>query len=135
MRDLRMLIVEDDYLTQQVLQPMVSGYGTIETAIDGYLAAEKIERAYEEGQPYDLVFMDIRLSGLNGLEACGKIRDYERSCGVPDQDACKILMTTGMSDPHFVLESFKQGCDGFLLKPYSREELAAAIAKLGLLAE
>ncbi|MFZ4615934.1 MAG: response regulator [Rectinemataceae bacterium] len=133
MRDLRMLIVEDDYLAQQILKAGVAEYGTAETVNDGNQATGDIERAYEEGRPYDLVFMDIKLSGLNGLEALGRIRDYEKSSGVPDRDACKILVTTGLSDPHFVLESFKQGCDGFLVKPYSRQELAAAIAKLGLL--
>jgi two-component system chemotaxis response regulator CheY len=133
MRNLRMLIVEDDYLAQQILKAGVAEYGKAETANDGNQATGDIERAYEEGRPFDLVFMDIKLSGLNGLEALGRIRDYEKSYGVPDRDACKILVTTGLSDPHFVLESFKQGCDGFLVKPYSKEELAAAITKLGLL--
>ena len=131
-RELRMLVVEDEFLAQQLLKSLLADYGTIEVVADGNQAVRAVRQAYETGHSHDLIFMDIRLVGLDGLSALGQIRDYETKHGVPDRDACRILMTTGMSDPHFVLEAFKQRCDGFLAKPISREKLMEAIAKLDL---
>ena len=132
MHKLRMLIVEDDYLSQHLLLSFVAEYGSCDLADDGRKAVRAVEASYESDKPYDLIFMDIRLPELDGLDAIGEIRALEASHGDPACASLKILMTTAMNDPHFVIEAFKKQCDGYITKPFSKPMLEKEIKKLGL---
>ena len=132
MRNIRMLIVEDEFLSWQLLQAFVGEYGRSDVAADGEEAVAAVKRSYEEGQPYDLVFMDIVLPKLDGQAALKAIREFEASRGILASGTCKVLMTTALSDAKTVMEAFKNQCEGYLTKPYSKSMLDKAIAKLGV---
>jgi two-component system chemotaxis response regulator CheY len=94
MGDARILIVEDEFLSWQLLQSYVAEYGGAEVAVDGEEAIRKVEAAYEAGRPFYLVFMDIVLPRLDGQAAILAIREYESSRAVPRGERCKIVLTT-----------------------------------------
>jgi two-component system chemotaxis response regulator CheY len=132
MRELKMLIVEDEFLSRQLLQTYVAEYGSCDVAVDGKEAVKAVKISYEAGKPYDLVFMDIMLPELDGQAALKEIRAYEAGRGILGGETCKVLMMTALSDAHSVMEAFKNQCEGYITKPYSRIKLDEAIRKIGL---
>jgi DNA-binding NarL/FixJ family response regulator len=67
----------------------------------------------------DVVLMDVRMPGINGIEAARQIRDI--------RPATKILMLTVSDDEEDLYEAIKAGVNGYLLKEISVEEVAEAI--------
>lgn len=130
MRELRMLIVEDEFLSRQLLSMYLEGYGRYDIAVNGQEAVNAVMSSYETKSPYDIVFMDIMLPDKDGLTALKEIREYESSHEIFGSATCKIIMMTALSDAGTVMESFKNQCEGYVTKPYSKEMVDETIAKL-----
>ena len=113
---LRALIVEDETLIAEELRERLSRLGfTIIVAVDS--AEEGIAIATRE-RP-DLVLMDIRLKGgKDGVEAATEIR---QQVDVP------IVYLTAYSDRATVDRARKTEYDGYILKPFRRDELQSTI--------
>lgn len=83
-----------------------------------YDCCEDLVEQYENGcQRYDLIFMDIYMGHLNGMEAVRQIRSFDRNVAV-------IFLT---SSPDYAVESYDVCAHGYLLKPIEREKLEAAM--------
>ena len=102
---MRLLIVDDDPLAALSLQTILSAKG-FEVIATGHSGEEAID-LYEELQP-DLLLMDIRMDGINGLEAARRILSR-------DSDA-KILFLTTFSDDGYIKEAISLGAMGYILK-------------------
>jgi two-component system chemotaxis response regulator CheY len=125
-----MLIVEDEFLSRQLLSMYLEGYGRYDIAVNGQEAVNAVMSSYETKSPYDIVFMDIMLPDKDGLTALKEIREYESSHEIFGSATCKIIMMTALSDAGTVMESFKNQCEGYVTKPYSKEMVDETIAKL-----
>ena len=131
---MRVLIVEDDFLSRNILRDLVSEYGVCDLAVDGEEAIMAFDLAWEDGAPYDLIFMDIMMPGTNGLEAVKRIRAMEKERGINGQRESKIVMTTALGDPKTVFEAYNQGgATSYVIKPITREKVAAEVRKAGLI--
>ena len=102
---MRLLIVDDDPLAALSLQTILSAKG-FEVIATGHSGEEAID-LYEELQP-DLLLMDIRMDGINGLEAARRILSRH-------SDA-KILFLTTFSDDGYIKEAISLGAMGYILK-------------------
>lgn len=102
---MRLLIVDDDPLAALSLQTILSvkGFDVIAT---GHSGEEAID-LYDQLQP-DLLLMDIRMDGINGLEAARRILSRH-------SDA-KILFLTTFSDDGYIKEAISLGAMGYVLK-------------------
>jgi DNA-binding NarL/FixJ family response regulator len=69
----------------------------------------------------DVVLMDIRMPGVDGLEATRRI------CGEKELEATKVLILTTFEEDSYVFEALRAGASGFLLKDTEPEDLLAAI--------
>ena len=76
---------------------------------------------YQLEQP-DLVLMDITMPEMDGLEALRAIRQVD--------PAAKVAMLTAMGQQQIVIEAIKSGAKDFLVKPFDRERVLAAVEKL-----
>ncbi len=131
---MRILIVEDDFLSRNILRDLVSEYGVCDVAVDGQEAILAFDLAWEDGAPYELVFMDIMMPGVNGLEAVKRIREMEKERGINGQRETKIVMTTALGDPKTVFEAYYQrGATSYVVKPITREKVIAEMRKAGLM--
>jgi two-component system, sensor histidine kinase and response regulator len=106
---LRLLIVDDDPMNQNIMELMLSPLGyTLEYACDGAEALEAIKT-----KPYHLVFMDLMLPDINGTDVCRQVREWEAG-----QRHVPIVAVTGLDMPGQPLELFKAGMDDYIFKPY-----------------
>jgi two-component system, sensor histidine kinase and response regulator len=121
------LIVDDSEMTRHILVRMVESNGFLARAVSSAEEAlSALVRGSQAGLPFDLVLMDWRLPGIDGIEASRRIKAHPNLRPIP-----AILMISsfeseevmrGLRDPMF---------DGFLVKPLREETLMRAIASLG----
>ncbi len=130
---MRILVVEDDFASRRMMQRLLAAYGDVDVVVDGGEGIDAFKLAWDEGQAYDLIFMDIMMPRIDGHNAIRQIRELERSMGLKPVDEVKIIMTTVMEDPKNVMQAFNSGgAAAYLVKPISLESLRAELAKLGI---
>ena len=130
MGTLKILVVEDDFLSRNYLSKLVAEYGEIEVAVDGVEAIDAVKRSYAEGRPYDLIFLDIMMPRKDGQVALKEIRAYEETAGVSALETCKIVMTTALGDAKNVMSAFGSLCDAYVTKPFSKNAIDDEVKKI-----
>ncbi len=133
--DDRYLIVDDDRVCRELLKAMLSPHGHCDFAYDGREAIDAVRLALEDGQPYDLITMDIMMPGTSGHDALLGIRKLEAEQGIYGSDGVKVIMTTALRDSKHCIQSFKEGCENYVTKPVNADELLGKMRELGLLDE
>lgn len=128
---MRILVVEDDHTSREVLAAMLAKYGQVETAVDGTEAMGKFKAARKIGQPYEVIFLDIMMPGLDGREVLREIRRLEEKEGLTTLQGVKIVMATAINDYQSISASFKDQCDGYLTKPISKKQVESILASFG----
>ena len=130
MDKLKILIVEDDFLSRSFLTKMVKEYGDVEIAIDGVEAVEAVKRAHEAKAPYTIIFLDIMMPRKDGQTALREIRELEEKAGMSALENCKVVMTTALGDAKNVMGAFGSQCDAYLTKPFSKKSIDDQFRKL-----
>lgn len=102
---MKIIIIDDDKLVTSSLKTIVEAKGITVCAI-GHSGQDAIE-AYQKHQP-DVVLMDIRMEGMNGVEASEHI--------LGDDAQAKILFLTTFSDDEYIIKALRLGVKGYILK-------------------
>ena len=126
---LRVLVAEDNAVNRMVIKGLLGKLG-IEPQIveDGEQALAQV-RHTEAGRPYDAILMDCEMPVMDGFEATGAIRDFERTQARP---ATVIIALTAHALEEHREAVFASGMDHFLCKPITLESLYAALYRAGL---
>ncbi len=133
---MKTLIVEDDFLTRAILSALLSQYGVCHVAVNGQEAIEAVERAHGNGEPYDLMCLDILMPVMDGHKALVKIRKIEKRYGLTGVAVMKVIMITAVEDFDNIIKAFGQGqCEAYLTKPLDRDQLLNHLVELGLIQE
>lgn len=114
---IRVLVVDDDDLMRAGIRELVTADPEIEVvgeAADGHAAL----RAARDLDP-DVVLMDVRMPGMDGISATEQL-----SRAAP---ACRVLVLTTFENNDYVFGALRAGASGFLLKRARPEELIAAV--------
>jgi DNA-binding response OmpR family regulator len=114
---MKILVVDDEVLLVKGIRfnLMNEGYEVI-TGCNGLEAVQQVQ-----SQHPDLVVLDVMMPEMDGLTACGKIREFS---DVP------IIMLTAKTDDMDKLIGFDHGADDYLTKPFNILELKARIRAL-----
>jgi PAS domain S-box-containing protein len=122
------LIVDDSQNTRHSLIAMLDGSGYEAKAVSsGEEALSALARASQSGKPIDLVLMDWRLPGINGIEASRRIKANPTFSQIPE-----ILMVSAFEREEVLAGHSDVIFDGFLSKPVNKKNLIDAIdAALG----
>ena len=110
---IRVVVVDDEALVRDGLVSIVSsrdGLEVVGCAATGVEAVELVEQ-----QRPDVVLMDIRMPGLDGIEATRRI--------VAGATSARVLVLTTVETDEVVHEALRAGASGFLLKSVPREQL------------
>lgn len=106
------LLVDDNELNLEIAKSLLELYNLkVETASNGQEAVDKFKASKENF--YSIVFMDIRMPVLDGLEACNIIRNLARS----DAAAVPIIAMTANTSKEDKTAAFQAGMNQFLPKP------------------
>jgi two-component system chemotaxis response regulator CheY len=130
---MRMLVVEDDFGSRRLLQALLKPFGQTDVVVDGEEAVEAFRLAWEDNDPYGVVFLDIMMPKLDGQQALTGIREIEREIGIHPKDEVTVIMTTALEDPKNVIQAYKEGgATSYLVKPIDRAKLHAELDRLGI---
>jgi len=119
-RTLRLLIAEDHVVVRQALRVMLEMEPELEVVGEAPNGEEALRLAHEL-KP-DLVLMDIRMEGMDGVEATRRMRQELPDIGV--------LVLTGYGEDAVLLRAVEAGAHGFLLKDASAVEVKEAIQRV-----
>ena len=114
---MKVIICDDQATIRDGLKMLLTLEKDIEVvgaAEDGWEAVELTAK-----QRPDLVLMDLKMAGMNGIEATRQIRVKHPSV--------KVLVLTTYDDDKWVLDAIRAGASGYLLKDTPREELIRAV--------
>ena len=74
---MRVLIVEDDFIGSRLMKKFLEAECLCHLAFDGREAIEAFEAALKEEKPYDLLFLDIMMPEVNGIDVLKTVRRME----------------------------------------------------------
>ncbi|HEV8534176.1 MAG TPA: response regulator [Candidatus Limnocylindria bacterium] len=113
----RLLLVDDDPETVKVLETMLAADGyEIDSALDGTRALAKAT----EGT-YDILLLDIRMPGLDGIEVCRRLRSNDRYRTTP------IIMVTARTRHEDMVDAFAAGVTDYIRKPFAVAQVRARV--------
>ena len=130
---MKTLIVEDDFTSRLILQMFLQGYGECHVAVNGKEAVQAFQEAFESGQSYNLVCLDIMMPEMDGQEALKQIRALEEAKGILSSQGARIVMTTALHDAKNLFSAYSNLCDGYLAKPIDKVGLLDELRKLKLI--
>ena len=130
---MKILIVDDEFVSQQKLSLLLAKKGQCETASSGEQAYEMFCRAFNNNAAYSLITLDFEMPGLSGPQVLEKIRAFEAENGVTSRDKwVKVIMVTSKNDSKSVMSSYKSGCENYLTKPFNKDDIRKSLATIGL---
>lgn len=114
---LNILVVEDNKINQFLLQETLKHWGlkSVDIATDGVEAIKKCQMSF-----YDVIFMDVQMPGMDGIEATKKIR--AGTCGNANTNTL-IIAITANTDNENIQKCFDAGMNNYISKPISRGTL------------
>lgn len=131
---LRALIVDDDPVNTRFLQEILAPYATCDTAEDGQEGLDAFGRALAADAPYDFIFLDIMMPGMDGHQALEGMRHLEHRKGVASSDAAKVIVVSANDDSRNVYRAFFQGqAISFLAKPFSCDTVLDELRKFDII--
>lgn len=115
---IRTIIVDDEYPTRQELSSILSSIKDVDIVAECSIGQEALE--YLENNPADIIFLDIEMPLINGLEIAKIIRST-----IPNPP--EIVFSTGYSQ--FAVQAFDLQAFDYVLKPYTPERILVTIMR------
>jgi signal transduction histidine kinase/CheY-like chemotaxis protein len=124
LKNLRALVVDDLDMNREIVSRQLRVHGIkVTTAADGFGAQAELERAYHQGKPYDLAFLDQMMPGLAGGELAQRIR------ALPGMTGIKLILLSS-AGTETLDEPSAKALDIVLEKPVRERELLDALLRI-----
>jgi PAS domain S-box-containing protein len=113
-RGLRTLVVDDNSTSREILQGMLESFSfEVTLAASGEEGLAEFEKSTPD-RGYDLVVMDWKMPGIDGIETARRIKNLPGLSRMP-----RIILVTAYGREEIMRQAEKMGLDGFLIKPVS----------------
>lgn len=117
---MKILSVDDSSTMRKIISLALTGAGhTVEEAENGLLALEKLKKG-----SVDCIFLDINMPEMNGLEFLKARKNEPSIAGIP------VFVLTTQDEDALKKEALSLGAKGFIIKPFQKDALLAAIASI-----
>lgn len=118
----RVLVVDDSRTNRQILLHQTVAWNMRATeAESGVRAIELMREAAAQGDPFNIIILDLMMPDMDGLEICRRVR--ELSDAIPPY----IILLTAMRNKEDVVNGIRAGANDYLTKPFHRDELRVRI--------
>ena len=126
MSELSFMVVDDHMLMRVTLVQYLRklGYSEVDTAINGEDALGKIETKLLVGAPYDIVFVDLHMPVMDGMELLRICRNNPKLANTA------FVMLTGECEKQKVIEAMQAGITSYIVKPISQNILASKLENI-----
>ncbi|HEV8537655.1 MAG TPA: response regulator [Bacteroidota bacterium] len=115
---MNILILEDEEVSRQLLEILLTRHGYRSKAVGSVLQAfEHLRKGL-----YDLILMDLGLPGLDGISFTRKLKKYPEFRDIP------VIAMTGTPREFMEATAVRAGCDAFLEKPVDTDALLKTIS-------
>jgi two-component system response regulator DevR len=118
---LRILLVDDHEVVRLGVRALIDRQPEMEVVGEAGTVREAVSQA-EQLLP-DVVVLDVRLPGGDGLEACEKIKSQ--------RPETRVIMLTSFPDDHVLFDAIAAGADGYVLKQSGSDDLIRALERVG----
>ena len=109
----RALVVDDSLTSQNIFKEILESFSfQVTVANSGSEAIDELAAAAERGQRYDLIIMDWKMPGMDGIETARRIRKQFTDATLP-----RIIMATAFGRQEVMQQAQAVGMEGFLIKP------------------
>ena len=116
LKGLRVLVVDDNATAREILKGMLASFGfEVSLAANGEEGIKALEKA---SKAHDLVLMDWKMPGINGIEVSRRIKNHPGLANVPT-----IIMVTAYGRDEIMRQADQIGLESFLIKPVSASVL------------
>lgn len=122
---IRVMLVDDQELIRTGFRLVLlaePGIDVVAEAADGEAALAELARLDAAGRGCDVVLMDVRMPGMNGIEATGRI--------VAEHPDTRVLVLTTFDLDEYATGAIQAGASGFLLKDARPDDLIDAIRRV-----
>ena len=121
---MNILIVDDELPNLKLLRDLLKSFGHCDMAYNGREAVDLFDEGLTDGNPYDLILLDIMMPEMDGQMALIEIRHLERESGMPSAKKVVVIMMTALNTPKDIFEAYYQGkCNGYIVKPVTKDVL------------
>jgi two-component system sensor histidine kinase/response regulator len=125
LRDIQVLIVDDNFTNRRILHGMLSQWGMKPTAAEGgHAALQILENAKNTGHPFPLILSDGQMPEMDGFTLVEQIKKD------PDLTGATIMMLTSAGQPGDASRCRELGISAYLVKPVRQGELLDAICQV-----
>jgi two-component system, chemotaxis family, chemotaxis protein CheY len=128
---MRCLIVDDDANSRRVIELLLRPHGTCICAANGSDALKAYLESLTGDQPFDVVYLDILMPDMSGLDFLESARQLEAEHKV--KKAVPVVMLTGNAQVSNINRAQLLGVVEYLLKPISEQRLLQGLERLDLL--
>ena len=116
----KILIVDDSPAEIRLMQSVLDRAGYSSVAVHD---PTRLEQIIDAEQP-NLILLDVVMPQRNGFQACRELKGHARYSKIP------VVMVTSKSTESDKFWGKEQGADGYVVKPFSNEELLRTVRKL-----
>ncbi|MDJ0818448.1 MAG: response regulator [Desulfobacterales bacterium] len=114
LQGMKVLVVDDNATSRNILQDILESFSfEVVLAASGEDGIEEIERA-DRDKPFELVIMDWKMPGLDGIEASKRIKHHDCLNRIP-----AVILVTAYGREEIMQQAEEIGLEGFLIKPVS----------------
>ncbi len=123
LRDLRLLIVDDNATNRKILGHQVASWGMESGEADGGARAlEALRAAADDGRPYDVAVLDMMMPGMDGMELARRIKSD------PALPSPRLVLLTSLGQRGDGVDVRESGIEAYLTKPVRQSDLYDALA-------
>jgi twitching motility two-component system response regulator PilH len=116
----KILIVDDSPAEVRLMQAVLDHAGYTSVAIHD---PTRLEQTIEREQP-NLILLDVVMPHRNGFQACREIKGHAEFSKIP------VVMVSSKNTESDKFWAKQQGADGYVVKPFTREELLGTVVRL-----
>lgn len=114
----KLLIIDDDKTLLKTLDKLLKKEGYQVTTTDN--SSDALDRV--KGEFFDLIILDIRMPGMNGVSLLEKIRKIQK--GRPES---MVIIITGYASEDVPIKAIKLGVDDYIMKPFELDEFLYSV--------